>query len=143
MRKVELKSRELLRKVLGCISFAAVVFVFQAESCEGEKPFYDIRLTGTVVSKTTNKPIKEIEIYVNDNQGYGLTDKKGRFDFYASVPNWDYVSQEDGMRYTTDSVYVRFFDTDGAENGDFANKTVIINPAHKNEVIIHVELENK
>jgi hypothetical protein len=45
--------------------------------------------------------------------------------------------------YAPDSVRVYFLDIDGIENGIFSDKTIIINPAHKNEVKINVELEEK
>jgi len=141
MTKFELKSRKLLRTIFGCISFTAVAFAFQACYGTGPDPFYDIRLTGTVKSETTNAPIKGIKIVVNDERfNYGFTDEKGNFDFYTSVPAFnDYYHHE----YKADSVRVYFLDIDGVENGNFEDKTVIINPAHKDEVKINVALETK
>jgi len=150
MKKIELKSRKLLRTLFGCLSFTAVAFVFQA--CYGIEPpsFYDVKLTGTVMSKTTKTPIKGIKIKINDgmvfnhDNNYGFTDANGRFDFYASVPSWEgYYSRKDSMFYSPDSVRVHFLDIDDIENGEFVDKTIIINPAHKDEVKIHVELEEK
>jgi hypothetical protein len=138
MKKIQLKSRKLLRTIFGCISFTAVAFVFQACYGTGPDPFYDIKLTGTVKSTNTNLPIKGIKIVVNKEKfGSGFTDKNGNFDFYASVPNYNY----DG--YDPDRVMVYFLDIDGIENGSFEDQVFIINPAHKDEVKIHVELEEK
>ena len=146
MRKIELKSRKWLRTIFGCISFTAVAFAFQA--CYGTMDdwYYDVKLTGTVRSKSTGLPIKGIKITVNDGMRYydennasGMTDENGRFDFYASVPNYGYYN----VNYSPDSVRVHFLDIDGIENGDFADKTIIIDPAHKDEVKIYVELEEK
>ena len=146
MKKIELKYRKLLRTLFGCISFTAVAFVFQA--CYGTKEdwSYDVKLTGTVRSKTTHLPIKGIKIVVNEgswNSDCGFTDENGHFDFYANVPYNDYQYKRDSVHYTPDSVYVRFLDTDGMVNGYFEDKTIIVNPAHRDEVKIHVELENK
>ena len=145
MKKIELKYRKLLRAIFGCISLTAVAFVFQA--CYGvyENRLYEIKLTGTVVSKTTHLPIKGVKITVNAEKfGTGMTDEKGRFDFYASVPDGAYYyTYIDDVPYKADSVRVYFADIDSVANGNFKDKTVIINPAHKDEVKILVELENK
>ena len=148
MRNLELKYRKLLRRIFGCVSFTAVAFVFQA--CYGtmDDDFYDVKITGIVRSKTTNLPIKGIKITVNEgvwNSNCGFTDENGRFDFYASVPLEynDYFYRNDSVRYAHDSVYVRFIDIDGAKNGLFADKLLIINPARRDEVKLFVELENK
>jgi hypothetical protein len=113
----------------------------------GPDMFYDIKLSGTVKSKTTNQPIKGIKVTVNDGRfNHGFTDVNGKFDFYTHVPNWNkYYSHKDSITviYTPDSVRVHFLDIDGIENGEFADKTIIIDPAHKNEVKIHVELDEK
>ena len=145
MRKIELKSRRLLRKIFGGISLTAAAFVFYACYGPGPAPFDDVKLTGTVKSKTTHLPIKGIKVVIDDGRNYGFTDKNGKFDFYASVPSDAYSSSGDSLfvRYTTDNVNVHFKDVDGAENGYFEDKTIIINPSHKDEVKINVELEEK
>jgi len=142
MKKIELKSRKLLRKIFGGISITAVAFTFQA--CYGmpEDPFYDVKLTGAVTSKTTNLPIKGIKVTVNDeSHNLGITDKNGKFDFYASVPSWEY--ERDGILYKPDSVKVHFRDIDGIENGHFADTTIFINPARKDEVRINMQMIEK
>jgi len=154
MRKIELKYRKFLRTLFGCVSLTAVAFVFQACYGTGPAPSYSVKLTGTVKSKTTNLPIKGIKISVNhrgNNSLYncGFTDENGKFEFYANVPNeyfYDYefdIDSTRNYRYTYDSVYVRFSDIDSVENGLFEDKTIITAPAHKNEVKISVELEEK
>jgi len=150
MKKLELKSRRLLRTIFGCMSFTAVAFVFQA--CYGmpEEVFYDVKLTGTVKSKTTNLPIKGIKIMVNDgkiyyheNNAYGITDENGNFNFYAAVPKRGHFNYIDDTYYAPDSVRIHFLDIDGIENGHFADRTIIIDPARKDEVKINVALEEK
>jgi len=154
MKKIELQLRKLLRTIFSCFSFTTMAFVFQA--CYGIEPpmFYDVKLTGTVKAKNTNLPVKGIKITVNDgmtfynhNKDYGVTDENGKFDFYASVPSWGwneyYIKDSVPVLYKPDSVCVRFFDLDGVENGWFEDKTIIIDPAHKDEVKIFVELDSK
>jgi len=146
MKKIELKSRKLLRTIFGCISFTAVAFVFQACYGPGPDQFYDVKMTGTVTSKTTNLPVKGIKVVVNDEKfGLGITDKNGKFDFYASVParGYHYYDYGDDVHYNPDSVKVHFLDIDGSANGLFSDKTIFIAPAHKDEVKIYVQLEEK
>ena len=139
MKKIELKTRNLLRNFFAGISLTAAAFIFQA--CYGmvEDTEYDLNLSGTVKSKITNMPIKGIKVTVNDGINYGITDNDGKFDFYASVPSWGEY-EKDGVRYTPDSVMVHFLDIDGIENGLFADTTIIINPAHRHGVVINMEM---
>lgn len=131
MKKLELKSRKLLRTLFGCFSFTAIAFIFQACYGTPEDDFCDIKLTGTVTSKTTNAPISGIKITVHKGVNYGITDKNGNFNFYASVSNWH------------DSASVNFLDIDGNENGLFADTTIVVKHAKKDELIIHMELTEK
>jgi len=134
MKKIEIKFRKSLRKIFNGISLTAVAFIFQA--CYGVPfdEFYDVKLTGTVTSKTTNLPIQGIKVIVNDeSHNMGITDENGKFEFYASVRNC--------LGEYSDTV--SFIDIDGIENGCFADRTIIINPANQDEVKINVELEEK
>ena len=134
MKKVELKSRKLLRKIFGGISLTVMVFIFQA--CYGMPMdrYCDVKLTGTVTSKTTNLPINGIKITVDEGLNYGFTDENGKFEFYASIPSWSY--SEDGTQ-------IHFLDIDSIENGHFTNKTIIIESVCKDEVKINVALDEK
>jgi len=142
MKKLELKSRKLLRTIFGSISLTAMAFVFQA--CYGTKEdfYYDIKVTGTVRSKSTDVPIKGIKVVVNSERNFGITDENGNFDFYASVSN-SHEYYNDSVRFAPDSVRVHFLDIDGDENGSFSDTTIIIDPARKDEVKISVLLEDK
>ena len=144
MKKLELKLRKSLRILFGSLSLTAVAFIFQA--CYGvlEDEFYDVKLTGTVMSKTTHLPIKGIKVAINDDDQYnfGITDENGKFDFYASIPEFDYYGK-DNVYYRPDSVRVHFLDIDSIKNGYFADTTIFINPAHKDEVKINMEMTEK
>jgi len=133
MKKIELKSRLWLRKLFGGISITAMAFVFHA--CYGMPPDEgrDVKLSGTVKSKTTNMPIKGIKVTVNEGLNYGFTDENGNFNVYASLINAGYTK--------SDSVSVSVFDIDGDENGLFAEKTIVIDATNKREVNFDVELE--
>jgi len=150
MKKRELKTKQLFKSLLGYFGFAAIILVFL--SCGGEPLYYDIKLSGVVKSKETQKPIMGIKIMVsggenNDTDNFGFTDKKGKFEFYASVPNYSWheydYNTEEQIWYPPDSVRVRFFDVDGSENGTFELKTIFIDPGHKDEVKLNIELEPK
>lgn len=139
---MNLKLRKWLRNIFGGISITAAAFVFQA--CYGPLPdeSKDVKLTGTVKSKNTNVPIKGIKVTVNDEEYYyGITDKDGKFDFYASFPGRNYSYQDKDYAY--DRVSVHFRDIDGVENGLFADTTIFINPVNKNEIIISIEMQEK
>ena len=133
MKKIELKSRELLRTMFRGISFTAIAFVFQA--CYGTPidSGYDVKVSGTVTSKTTNLPIKGIKVSRPNSMTYEITDKNGNFSFYTFM---EYDS-------SNNDIPVLFEDIDGIANGSFEDKTVIIDPARKDEIKINVELEEK
>ena len=147
MKKIELMMRKSLRNVFNGISLTAVAFVFQA--CYGPGPdcYDDIKFTGTVISKTTNLPIKGIRVTVNDGKyNVGTTDENGNFDFYAGVESCPYSYYNDDneyVKYDPNRVKISFIDIDGIENGCFEDSTIIINPVGKNKVNINVELEEK
>jgi len=133
MRKVELKTRQYLRKIFSGISLTAMAFVFQA--CYGPLPdeMYDVKFTGQVLSKSTSNPIKGIKVVVDDGLCYSFTDKDGKFNFYFSLPVRGNVNKNEVM--------VRFLDVDGIENGCFEDKTIYIDAMRKNEVSVLAELD--
>jgi len=127
MRKIELKSRNLLRTIFGGVSLTAIAFTFQACYGTPNDLGLDIRLSGTVKSKTTNLPIKGIKVSRPDSPTYQLTDEKGNFSFYT-------------YQNGSDSIPVLFADIDGVDNGNYADTTLIIYPTGKKEVTINVEM---
>jgi len=134
MKTIELKSRQLFRKIFNCFSITAVAFIFQACYGPGPDGYCDFKLSGTVISKTTNSPVKGIKVAVDDGLNFKLTDENGKFEFYASIPNCNSQS----------SVEVHFLDIDGATNGHFNDKTIVVKPEKMNEVKLNtVALEEK
>ena len=143
MRKIELKSRKLLRAIFGSISLTTAAFIFQACYGMSKDMSYDVKLTGTVKSLSRNLPVKGIKISVNDDAyNYGITDENGEFGFYTSIFNHNYYGK-DSVEYSPDKVKIHFTDIDGIANGSFADTTIIIDPAHKDEVRLNVVLDEK
>jgi len=142
MKKIELKSRKLLRTIFGTFSFTAMAFVFQACYGTPEDFGYDVKISGTVKSKNTNLPIKGIKVSRLNSLTYEITDKNGNFSFYTYIDDDRYMYENDST-YRSNSIPILFADIDGSENGEFADKTIIIDPAYKDEVKINVELIEK
>ncbi|MDR0545975.1 MAG: carboxypeptidase-like regulatory domain-containing protein [Dysgonamonadaceae bacterium] len=134
MKNLNLKVRKWFRGLLMSSSLTAVAFIFHA--CYGAPADFgfDVKLTGTVKSKTTRQPVKGIKVSTPNNMNYGLTDEKGDFSFYAYI---------DSQENRPDSVVVKFIDLDGVENGYFQDKEIIIRPMGQDEVKINVELDEK
>ena len=146
MKKIETKSRKLLRKIFGSISLTAIAFTFQACYGPGDPPENkDIKITGTVKSKTTNMPIKGIKIAVNEEKNYGLSDEEGKYSFYASVLGWDNTNRL--TFYATDSLHVHFTDIDGVANGYYKDTLIVLDPQIpfniKSYLTVDVVLEEK
>jgi len=127
--------RKLLRTIFGGLSLTAVAFIFQA--CYGMPPDryrdgFDAHLSGKVLSKTDNQPIKGIKVSVVNALNFAITDEDGNFDFYAYVQNG-----------SCSNLPVLFADIDSTENGYFVDKKILIDYCGQNEVKINVELEEK
>jgi len=128
MKKLELKTRKLLRTIFGGISLTAVAFIFQA--CYGPPIVpHSIAVSGTVQSKTTSLPIKGIKVSCYDDPSYVITNEDGYFSFQTYD---DYRGE----------IPVKFADIDSTENGGyFSDTTIIVGTASK--INIFVELEEK
>ena len=111
-----------------------MAFVFHA--CYGMPPDEgsDVKLSGTVRSKTTNMPIRGVKVSVSEGLNYGFTDENGNFSVYASL-----INRAGALK--SDSVCISVLDIDGTENGLFANKTIVIDATNKRVVTFNVELE--
>ena len=136
MSKLELKTRKLLRRIFGGIGATAVAFIFQA--CYGgmfpEPPppnGYDVKVTGTVKSKTTNLPVKGIKVKNSNSSNSrenGITDENGKFSFYI------FGTGQTNFRLS-------FADIDGSENGCFADTIVVVdNLIRGDDIEVDVEL---
>ena len=138
MKMIELKTRKMLRKIFGGISLTAMAFVFQA--CYGMPNDYSdyVRFIGTVKSNTTLLPIEGIKVIVNnDGYNFGITNEDGKFDFYSTVPNQTFSKNR---KNASEEISVQFSDIDGAQNGNFADTTVIVIPDRLNTIVIYLEM---
>ena len=128
-----------INKILGWF-VAALGFSVSVATCGyGMPEGYNITLSGSVKSETTNMPIKGIKV-TRGGENYTITNEKGEFSFITFID--EYYRMNDSA-YRPDSIPVHFLDIDSIENGYFVDKTVIIDPAHKDEVIINIKLEEK
>ncbi|MDR0799538.1 MAG: hypothetical protein LBN18_07265 [Dysgonamonadaceae bacterium] len=141
MKKLSLTTRRWIRGILMGSSLTAIAFVFHACYGTPEDFGYDIKLTGTVLSKITRQPIKGIKVSQGEN--YDITDQNGNFSFYTYIDTDRYYYYEGDHTYCSDSIPVLFSDIDGVENGYFIDKEIIIDPARKDEIKINVELDEK
>ncbi len=117
--------QNLLRKIIGGLSFASVLFVFQA--CYGTPQDFglDVLIEGQVKSKASGEPIKGIKISIENEGQNQLSDDNGQFSFYTVAAN---------------SYNLQFSDIDSLQNGYFEKKDTAI--AHVNEkIFLEIELD--
>ncbi|GAF02948.1 peptidase associated/transthyretin-like domain-containing protein [Saccharicrinis fermentans] len=120
-------NKKIIRKILGALSFTSVMFVFQA--CYGTPQDYglDVRLEGKVKSAKTGLPIKGIQVSVNEEYQYTVTDDSGFYSFYVPF---------------LDSLTVSFKDIDSLENGSYLPKDTILN-AREEEMVLNISLNEE
>ena len=132
MKKIELKTRRLLREIFKGVSLTSLAFVFQA--CYGPLPddrYCDVNFTGVVVSKSTNLPVEGIKVVVGDGIVSGFTDTDGKYSIYSAIPG----SSANGV-----TVKVSFQDIDGSANGHFDDTTVSVLCRCNEKATVDVEL---
>jgi len=119
--------RNWTRKLIGGLSFASAMFVFQA--CYGTPQDFglDILIEGQVKSKATGLPVKGIKVSVEENMQYAFTDNEGKFSFYTEPVN---------------SLKIKFEDVDFAQYGTFVNKDTIPSITDK-RVYLNIALDSK
>lgn len=119
--------RNLIRKIVGGLSFTSALFVFQA--CYGTLQDFgmDVLIEGHVKSKTSEIPIEGIKVSVVENMQYEITNENGEFSFYTEIlPN----------------LTLQFSDIDSIQNGFYSSKdTVLVEPTEK--VYLDIRLEDK
>jgi len=101
----------LIRRLIGGLSFTTALFVFQA--CYGTPQDFglDVYIEGLVKSKKTGEPIKGIKVSVADNQQYQYTNEDGSFSLYTE---------------TAETCKIKFEDIDSNLNGTFIDKDTIL-----------------
>lgn len=119
--------RKIIRRILGCVSFTAVMFTFQA--CYGT-PVVDYRedaVVFRVLSSDDESPVPDVKIYRAPSETssfvlLGHTDIDGFFNEYNS-----FVEGNDSFTY-------RFV----AENDDFASTDTVLDRYHSDTISIHL-----
>ncbi len=120
-------NRKWIKTIIGGLSFATAVFVFQA--CYGTPQDFgdDYLIEGQVKSKTTDLPIKGIKVSVADNLQYQMTDTEGRFSFYTDMK---------------DNIKVMFQDIDSTLNGQYLAKDTVLSTIQQTG-FLDIKLDDK
>jgi hypothetical protein len=117
----------LIKKLVGGLSFTTALFIFQACYGTPQDLGADVFIEGLVKSKKTGQPVKGIKVSVADNPQYEFSSEDGSFSFYTGI---------------AESCTIRFQDTDAGQNGAFSDKdTTLINL--DNDVYLNILLEEK
>lgn len=119
--------RNWVRRIIGGLSFASALFVFQACYGTPQDLEFDLLIEGQVKAKTSGLPIKGIKVSIADNMQYEITDEEGKFSLYTEL---------------LDGLTLQFQDIDSIQNGSFYDKdTLLIKPGRK--VLLDILLEEK
>lgn len=122
MKKTKETVRKILRKIYTGLGLTTVALVFQACYGTPQAMGLDVLIRGVVKSKTTNVPIKGIQVSAKDMYQCELTDSDGRFQIY--VPQEAFCN-------------IQLDDIDGVENGSYSSREILVNLSKNN-----IDLEN-
>ena len=119
--------RNLVRNIVGGLSFSTALFVFQA--CYGmpQDMLDDLFIEGTVTAESTGLPVEGIKVTVSENGRHDYTDSEGFYSIYTDL---------------TDRVTLLFDDVDSEDNGSFARKDTVLSAAGENFLNVNVALAN-
>lgn len=115
----------LLRKILGGLSFTSALFMFQACYGTPQDLNVDVLIEGRLTSDKTGYPVKGIKISNADGLLYQFSDPDGKFSFYTDP-------------YSNKKLH--FEDVDSTENGSFLSKDTVPQ-FNNNYVFLNIELE--
>lgn len=128
MNKLQEKKRKILRWIYATFCLGSVVFIFQA--CYGMPKDFgkDIKIIGTVKSKSTNQPIKGIKVVNERSSVYEKTDSNGNFSMYVSGGNSE--------------ISLSFIDIDSIDNSSFLRKDTIVAIGNKELIELDIYMED-
>ncbi len=128
MNKLQEKKRKILRWIYATFCLGSVVFIFQA--CYGMPKDFgkDIKIIGTVKSKSTNQPIKGIKVVNERSSVYEKTDSNGNFSMYVFGDNSE--------------VSISFIDIDSIDNSSFLRKDTIVAIGNKELIELDIYMED-
>lgn len=116
-----------IRNILKGLSLTSAMFIFQA--CYGipDDGYYDVNISGEVLSKTSGLPIGGIKVTLDTTGQYTFTDSLGRYSMWT----------EREFKTT-----VQFQDIDSIQNSYYQDfDTVLTKP--EGDVLLNVMLEDK
>jgi hypothetical protein len=119
--------RSWRRKLLGGLSLASALFIFQACYGTPQDMGLDIFIEGQVKSKKTGLPVKGIKVSVIDKMQFEYTNEEGKFSFYTEAAS---------------SYKVKFEDIDSNQNGLFIGRDTLLANIDKS-VYLRIALEEK
>jgi len=119
--------RNMIRKVLGGLSFTSALFMFQACYGTPQDVGIDILIEGQVKSAATGDPIKGIKISIADGSQYQFSDVDGMFSLYTDP---------------FENKMMHFEDIDSIENGSFLSKDTVLTNIN-DYVYMNIELEEE
>jgi hypothetical protein len=117
--------RNWRRGIIGGISFASALFIFQACYGTPQDIGMDMLIQGQVKSKSTGSPIKGIQVSTEGEAQYDFTDEQGKFDFYIPF---------------TEQLTLRFIDVDSLENGSYIERDTVLTDLG-DPVYLEIELD--
>lgn len=119
--------RNWIRSIIGGLSFASALFIFQACYGTAQDLGLDLLVEGQVKSKTSGLPIEGVKVSVANNMQYEYSDDEGKFSFYTEL---------------FDHLTIKFEDVDSTQNGSFADRDTVLTQLGDN-VYLDVEMEEK
>jgi len=119
--------RNWIRNLIGGLSFASALFIFQACYGTPQDLQYDMYIEGLVKSGTSGLPIKGIKISVGDGTQWQLTGDDGKFGLYT---------------IRNDTTRISFEDADPLQYGAYQKKDTVITGL-QGHFVVNVYLDPK
>jgi hypothetical protein len=119
--------KKWIRGIIGGLSFASALFIFQACYGTPQDLGLDILVSGQVKSKSSGLPVKGIKVSITNTMQYELSDENGQFSMYTEIH---------------DNLRMKFEDIDSTDNGYYASKDTVLNNVTE-EVYLEINLEGK
>lgn len=120
-------NRNILKRIIGGLSFTSALFVFQACYGTPQDLGLDLLVEGQVKSSGSNLPLEGIKVSVIENDQYVFTDEKGKFGFYAQV---------------SDSINLAFEVVDSTQNSLYLSKDTVLD-VKADRVYVDIKLDEK
>lgn len=117
----------LIRKIIGGLSFTSALFIFQACYGTPQDMLPDVLVEGQVKSAQSQLPLQGIKVLVNDGPQFEITDNDGNFSFYT---------------FNSSRLTLKFQDVDSLQNGLYAEKDTTLKEINE-KVYLDIRLNEK